>query len=491
MVQDAVTVPNEAPVDVASQVSQILRYRSHPVAFVKEVLGVVPDEEGKGGIEDYQEDILQAAADYDRVAIHTGHGVGKTALAAWLVLWFIFCWGPCKVVTTAPSWRQVEDLLWAEVHKWVRRAKLKELLGWEWDFKLLDTRLEILQEWYATGEASDDPQKMEGYHAQALLYVFDEAKAIPDGVFESTEGALTGENSKWIQISTPGKKQGYFYKACSGQLAGWKVFHVNGLDSRRVSKAWAEAREKDWGKDSAVYVNRVLGMFADSDDDTLLPLDWLVEAADNRARVSRTTPKVIAVDVANQGNDETVISFREGLYIHDQEMYKKMRNPTLVRLLIQRIRDLQPEFVVIDANGVGAGTYDDLLGEQAEGNIPYTVTLIPFMGASKPSDTNQFLNRRAELWWHLRMIMQPTGFPPGIPNDLVLHAQLNGIRYFSNQKELIQIESKETTRRRGEASPDRADSLALLFAGELPDIEVDEEFVGHTITVTSTRRAHG
>lgn len=466
---------------IIPQVARLIELRHDPVQFVERVLQVRP--------EDYQRTALQAVADYPRVAVHTGHGVGKTAFASWVMIWFTFVWGPCKVVTTAPSWRQVEDLLWSEVHKWVRQAKLEEELGWVWPFKLLDTRLEIQQDWFATGEASDEPVKMEGYHAPNMMYIFDEAKAVPDPTFEAAEGALTGEHSKVVMISTPGGTSGQFFRVCTGVEPGYKVFHVDGENSNRVSKTWVRARSAGWGRESSLFKQRVNGLFADAEDDTVVFTSWVLEASGQRPSVPKTRPHVISGDIANRGSDETVLSIRHGNYIFDQKILRDARTPGIVRTLMDMIKDHDADEVVIDANGWGAGVYDDLVDLQNSGKIPYTCNIIGFMAGEKSSDTRAFINRRAELWWQTRLMLQPHS-NIGLPDDQELHDQLTNIKYNVNDKDLIQIESKEKMRKRGVASPDRADSITLLWAGDLPPIDADEkQYEGHTIAVAGVRRA--
>ncbi|MEK0326322.1 MAG: hypothetical protein QQN63_11530, partial [Nitrosopumilus sp.] len=424
--------PNVA--DLAPQVAKILQFRNDPSRFVHRVLGVENPEP-------YQLEILEAVASHDRVATHTGHGVGKTALAAWAVIWFMFTWGPCKVPTTAPSWRQVEDLLWAEVHKWIRKAKLEEELGWRWPYKLLDTRLEIMQDWYATGEASDVPEKMEGYHAPALLFVVDEAKAVPDPTFESIEGALTEENAKELLISTPGDESGFFYKVCSGDIPGWFVKHVNGEDSPRVTQGWVDRQKAQWGEDSPSYKRRVQGLFSSSEDDTVIHGDWITKAA--ARSVVGSGQKVLGADIGNRGGDDTVLTTRHGPLVHPQVVLRRARTGEIVRTIVALWEDERHDVIVIDANGVGAGVYDDLTDEQAKGKIPYTVEIIPFLGSEKSSDIRAYLNRRAEVWWATRVKFQPTLGFLGIPDDRVLREELISQKYLINTKEQIQIESKE------------------------------------------------
>ncbi len=127
----------------------------------------------------------------------------------------------------------------------MHNAKLEEI-GWVFPYKMLTTRLEIDPEWYATGEATDDPVKLEGYHAPHILYIADEAKAVPDANFDSMSGGTTAEESKFVLLSTPGGTVGKFYRVCTErEEAGyWHVHHVNAEDSPRVSKSFIEGRKR-------------------------------------------------------------------------------------------------------------------------------------------------------------------------------------------------------------------------------------------------------
>ena len=191
-------------------------YRADPVAFVHDCFRWRGDE----GPAPYQEEILAAAPERRRIAVRGPHGLGKTALASWFVLWFALTrdgddW---KIPTTASAWRQLTHYLWPEIRKWAR------LLRWDRiDRSTFDYRTELLQRnlKLSTGEAfalaSDQPALIEGARADSLAYVFDESKSIPAAVFDAAEGAFsgvgedTGNEAFALAISTPGEPRGRFY----------------------------------------------------------------------------------------------------------------------------------------------------------------------------------------------------------------------------------------------------------------------------------------
>jgi hypothetical protein len=293
------------------------------------------------GATDYQSRILTALHDEHRAAVRSLHGAGKTTTAALAVLWFAITRDAAgidwKVVTTAGAWRQLERYLWPEIHLWARRIRW-ELVGRE----PFDTRSELLvitlklTYGQASAGASDDPALLESAHATNLLLVIDESKSIPAGVFDALEGAMSGTGEAFaLATSTPGPPSGRFYEIHQRKagLTDWQTFHVtleDAIAAGRVDAGWALQRALQWGDTSAVYLNRVLGEFATSDEDGVIPLAW-VEAAIERhrewedARASdehalHVAPAigspVIGVYVARSGTDKTVLAFRRGSARH-------------------------------------------------------------------------------------------------------------------------------------------------------------------------------
>lgn len=430
----------------SQQIKNLHKGMNDPLWFVKTVIRVRE-------VFDYQAEVLKAIAKSKKVAWRSGHGVGKTSTAAWVVLWFLFTRPHSKVITTASSWRQVSKQLWPEIHLWARQADWSSI-GLDKDrFEMLNLMIKLEQDWFATGEASDEPAKMEGFHAPSLLYVIDEGKSVPDLTYEAIEGALTnsrGEAKQLIISTPPPQMAGYFYDVFSRKRAGYQLFHTRCQDSPLVSKDWIEERKNEWGEDSPVYQTRVLGEFSESGEDLLIPLRWIEAAVEKLVEEGQ---KEIGADVARFGDDKTVFCLRVGKKVDKIVQFGKEDTMSIVGRLKTLIDERKPSVVRIDEIGVGAGVVDRLKeqGYEIEGvNV-----------GEKASNSEKFINLRAEVYWGLRERFQQGDI--SIPNDDDLIAQLSNIKYKYTSRGQLQIESKEEMKKRGLKSPDKADALVLAF----------------------------
>ncbi|GAA2308676.1 hypothetical protein GCM10010149_68490 [Nonomuraea roseoviolacea subsp. roseoviolacea] len=246
-----------------------------------------------------------------------------------------------KVLTTASAWRQLSVYLWPEIHKWARRIRW-DVLGrpaFSEVSELLTLNLKM-HHGAASAVASSKPELIEGAHADSLLYWIDEAKVVPNGTWDAIEGAFSGDRSDGLPeafalaVSTPGPPTGRFYdihRRAPG-LEDWWARHVTleeAIAAGRISREWAEQRRRQWGEDSALFANRVLGDFHASDEDSVIPLAW-VEAAVERwhawndaGRSPLEGKRVRGVDVARAGGDSTVIAHRLGSCIAELEVHDR------------------------------------------------------------------------------------------------------------------------------------------------------------------------
>jgi len=353
-----------------------------PVAWVNDVVDFGPEPDA--GLAPYQEEILGAVPDRKRVAARGPHGLGKSAMAALALLWFASTreaaridW---KVITTASAWRALSIYLWPEVRKWSRRLRW-EVLGrspYSEITELLMLNLKLVHG-AASAVASNKAELIEGAHADSLFYLIDEAKIVPDPTWDAIEGAFSGGRTEGLPeafalaISTPGPPAGRFYdihRRAPG-LEDWWVRHVTlaeAVAAGRISPEWAEQRARQWGRDSAMYANRVLGEFHASDEDAVIPLAW-VEAAIERwhewndsGRPPLTGKRFTGVDVARTGADSTVFAHRHGpgilrLETHDREDTMQ----TTARVQAATGEDEEDQALpVVDSMGVGGGVVDRL-----------------------------------------------------------------------------------------------------------------------------------
>jgi hypothetical protein len=215
-----------------------------------------------------QDEIIRELYGHRRVAVQSSHGAGKTAVAAAIVEDFMRL-GPCRVVTTAPTWFQVETLLWAEIHRRVREARVP------WQTRPNKTTWKIRDNWAAYGLSPKEPERFQGHHGRRVLLVVDEASGVEEEIFEAGQGFLTGHDSYVLYISNPTKMSGAFYRACQPD-SGFHHVKISTFDTPYFtgeevaedtlrslpSQGWVNGRVDEWGEDDPRYRVRVLGEFA-------------------------------------------------------------------------------------------------------------------------------------------------------------------------------------------------------------------------------------
>jgi len=457
-----------------------LTYRDNPVAFVHDCFDW-PDGEGPT---EYQDEILAELLIRKRVAVRSPHGAGKTSLASWVALFFSLTrdvdtdW---KVPLTASAWRQLSHYLLPELHKWARRLRWEKIGREPFNNR---TELMKLSLQLSTGEAfalsSNDPNSIEGAHAQSIYYIFDESKAIPPGIFDSVEGAFASPDtaeSFALAISTPGATNGRFYEICS-RAAGysdWWVRHVTleeAIKAGRISRKWAEQRALQWGEDSAIYKNRVLGEFAAQDETGVIPLAW-IEAANRRWEDWRDEGfpghlTTIGADVGGggEGGDASVMALvYNKVRVKELRKYARANDPhTATMEFAGRLSGAAGNALIIpDAQGIGAGVYNRLA--EAGRNVA------PFI-ASAGTDLRDisgelgFVNWRSAMWWVGREMLDPgNGFNVCLPPDDDLTGDLCAPKYRVVSGARYQIESKDAIRKRIHRSTDSADAVLQALVG--------------------------
>lgn len=434
----------------------------------------------------YQLDNLRALVEYSRLCVRGPHGLGKTTTEAWAILWFALTrdmagedW---KIPTTASAWRQLTKYLWPEIHKW------SKLLRWDMIGRDPFTKLELmtltlkLKHGEAFAVASSDPATIEGAHADQLLYIYDEAKAIPAKTYDATEGAFsgagedTGNEAFALASSTPGEPSGRFYeiqKRAKG-LEDWHAVYVkleDTIKAKRVSVEWADQRKRQWGEDSAVYLNRVLGEFASSDEDGVIPLGW-IELANERWLNLLDEGKIVdgalvgaelesvGVDVATTGKDKTVIARRFSAVIAELRHTTKEDTMETTGRVIAATAGTRATRVV-DVLNMGKGVVDRLR-EQGKSVVAFNAAA----GSKKRDSTNEFgfVNCRAAAWWNLRELLSPESLAEvALPPDDLLIGDLAAPRYKVMSGGNIQIESKDDIKKRIGRSTDDGDAVIQAF----------------------------
>ena len=396
-----------------------------------------------------------------RVSIRSGHGVGKTAFEAWTVIWFLICYFPCKVPCTAPTGHQLNDILWAEISKWLRvlRARMPFLGNWlEWTAEKVVLK-DAPQECFAVARTSrpENPEALQGFHAENILFLIDEASGVPDEVYQVAEGALSSEGAFVLMAGNPTRTQGYFYDSHHKMRSSWAALHVDGEQCRRVSRQFISDMEKKYGRESSIYKIRVRGIFAGSPDG-VIPLD-IIEPAKAR-EVKPHGPIRWGLDVARFGDDLTALAKRHGNSLLEKVKVwggkDTMQTAGLLKLEYDNAK-VKPEAICIDVIGLGAGVVDRC----KELKLP----VIGINVAESPAVQDQYMRLRDELWFRARDWFYGRDVRMVDDEDLIGELTLPTFKVLSTGKK--QVESKDEIKKRA-ASPDRADAFCLTFADGVP-----------------------
>lgn len=446
--------------DIEKMARSLKQYIDAPDKFANDVLGVVPDA--------WQAEALQAMGNHSRVAIRSGHGVGKTALEAWVCLWFLFTRPYPKIPCTAPTQRQLYDILWPEISKWMERSEVLKAI-FEWKQTKVAARF-APERWFATARTASKPENMAGFHEDHILFICDEASGIDDRIYETIEGALTSADAKLLLCGNPTRNAGVFKRAFFEDRDLYYTQKISCLDSERVTDEYSQLLIRQYGMDSDVVRVRVLGEFPKAEPDGLIALE-LVEAAMMRDTlnddVKQSNTVFIGADIARFGDDETVICSRIGGRVLDITHYNKRDTmETVGRILDTATRIMaaygkQKAAIYVDDDGVGGGVTDRLREVVYERGL--NATVYDCHNGGKANDSGHYANWATESWDLLRQ-----RFAAGtiqLPQDDELAAQLSMRKYKVNSKGQMLLEEKSIYKKRTRRSPDRADALVLAFAG--------------------------
>lgn len=435
----------------------------------------------------WQSEGMQAVADLDRLrrgespqvnpdgrrrfSVVSGHGTGKTHWCAKMMHWWNFTRRgliPC----TAPKEGNLANRLWPEFRR-ITAGALPEYR------RLIKAdRLRITwggdPDWCALVETAAQPENLAGYHAAHLLFLVEEASGVPELMFPVIEGALSTEDAVLIMIGNGVRNEGTFYDSHAKESTRRKFWtrKVGYLDSPRVSRQWALDMIERYGEGSPVVKVRVLGEFADTEADQLIPLSWLSGALGREWEPDGTHPHTrVTVDVADGGVDFTVVTvakmFGSLTVFEAQETFNfpPSESPILAADAAERIyRSWGADSVVVDALGVGAGTAGELMRRG--------LNVIAYKGGAASDDPGRWRNRRAESYMVLRDQLRDgkVAFAEGFPAWDHLCAEVCSVRTRPGQERVEELETKESMRRRGVKSPDRADGLAMCFMDHRPAV---------------------
>jgi hypothetical protein len=423
-----------------------------------------PDDWARGVLEEIGEKLrtgeINSTSEAIQIAVASGHGIGKSALVSWLVLWAMCTREDTKGVVTANTDNQLRTKTWAEVSKWYRLCICKH-----W-FKLTATSIfstdpEHEKSWRIDmiPWSAGNTEAFAGLHNQGnrILIVFDEASAIDDVIWEVTEGALTDEDTEiiWVAFGNPTQNIGRFRECFRRYRHRWSCRQVDSRTVRITNKDQLAKFVADYGEDSDFVKVRVRGMFPKASAKQFIGTDSVDEAQKRVLREEQYSfaPVIITCDPAWEGDDELVIAKRQGLNFKVLRVIEKNDNDIHVAQILAGLEDQhEADAVFIDAGyGTGIVSAGRTMGRNWD--------LVWFAGASSNPGC---LNKRAEIWQATKQWLEDGGAID--PTDQVLYNDLISPQTVPRNDGKIQLESKKDMKARKLPSPGRADALALSFA---------------------------
>lgn len=444
---------------------KMIAYRTDPALWIKDVMGKE--------LWSRQGEIAMSIVDNKRTAVKSSNSVGKSYLAAMLVCWWVSVYpeNQTLAITTASTGPQVHKVLWRYIRQFHTEYNLKGYvtMGSEWktdDGTLLG---------FGRKPDGDDVTGFQGYHADYILVIADEAGNIPEPLFAGFEAVTVNDTSRVLAIGNPDVHGSYFHSIFKKpkEQSVWERMTISSFDTpaftgepvpqtildNLASKQWVADRAKEWGTDSPRYQAKVLGEFADQSEATLFSQTTINTGIDTELDPDNLVPIHLGVDIARFGTDFSTVYSCQGGKIRKVAHWSFTDTVESANRILHWAFELNATEVRIDGVGIGAGVLD-MVTRRSEGRFE----AIGIVGNAMPPDNDKWLNARAYFYDDMRERMR-NGKLDIDPEDTTLQDELGIIEYkFSKQRGALQIESKDDMKTRGVKSPDFADAAMYSCA---------------------------
>lgn len=395
------------------------------------------------------------------VSIMAGKGLGKDAVASWIIIWFMCCFPYCKIPCVSVSADQLTKVLWSEIGKWLQHSLAAQWLTLQNDKLFFNQVKDDMKgkRWFAFPKTANPKSSLEeqvetlsGIHEDYVMILIDEASGIPDPVFDPLEGTLTQPCNFVFMIFNPTRSKGYAIDSQYKDNDYWITQRWDAEKSEIADPQIIERTKEKYGIDSTPYRVRISGLPPLVDEHTLFPMDWIMDAVNRDIQPLEKDPVVKGLD-CGAGGDNSIIITRKGGKVFS---VKRMTTPDSQILINWAGSDFIAEngdILRVDNIGIGWAVYGglfDRLGSKVESAD----------SRKQASNTDKYYNKRAEMYWTLR-----DKFEKGlisIPDDPDLIDELSVIKA-TYEKGKIKIVEKAKIKQELGHSPDAADALALSY----------------------------
>jgi len=458
-----------------------LEDKTGPDEWQADILGYIRDQLkwGELGLEDCVNLVIQ-------LAVASGHGIGKSALVAWIILWGLSTFPDTRGVVTANTETQLRTKTWPELSKWYHLFHAKKA------FVLTATAIHsVLPDHERTWRidiipwSESNPEAFAGLHNQGkrIVIIYDEASAIADKIWEVTEGAMTDEGTQiiWAGFGNPTRNTGRFRECFRKFRHRWATLHVDGRTAKMTNKDKIDQWIADYGINSDFVKVRVLGQFPESSDRQFIPSNLAEDGRTRNLNASQYNfaPIILGVDPAWTGGDETVIYMRQGLRAKKLFSCPKNDNDVYIANVVARFEEeLKADAVFIDL-GYGTGIYS--VGKTLKRNWQ----LVAF-GSASPDPG--YANLRSYMWGQGKQWLSEGG---AYGDEQQLYDDMIGPETLPRLDGKIALESKQDMKDRSIPSPNYADALFLTFAmpvGKRAADNCNKDKQGNLIAKTKVRR---
>lgn len=439
---------------------------------------------------DKQKQIIVSVRDNARTAVTACHAIGKTYLAASVIVQYLYCNPDSIVILTAPTWRQVSEAVWREVRELHSRCKID--LGGR---PQVVPRLELGPRWFALGFSATEPENLQGFHSKKILVIIDEASGVASKLFKGIRGLLASGDTRLLLLGNPTKPFGEFYDAFHGSRQMYQTFQVSAWDTPNlapirdecmaaspaerlkilraapcprpylIKPSFVADAEEEFGIDSDYYRVRVLGQFPRGGEAQLIPL-YQTEEACNRYEELVTSgrgwwlpqnfevyPESVygGLDVARFGANRSALALQSEGQCGLLQSWQGLDTVELVSAVEPICSQFRVHQLQIDETGLGGGPLDNARRWAAETNA------VGYLSGGRADNPVRFANRRAESFWGLRERHADGSIC--YPRSQRIQGQLSTIEYDHRPSRQIFIKSKSDMLE----SPDEADALAMAF----------------------------
>jgi hypothetical protein len=399
-----------------------------------------------------------------RIGIASGHGIGKGALSAWIIQWYMTCRPRPQIVVTANTQSQLLTKTWRELAKWHNLSLFQSWFAWT---KTGYFKRGAEESWFAAAIPWNEnkAEAFQGAHDKYVLILEDEASAIPDTIHDTIEGSMTTPQALWLKFGNPTRNTGRFKEIFAGGRFAhrWWTRQIDSRTCKKADQAQIAQWIADYGDDSDFVRVRVKGIFPRAGSTQFIGDDLIQRAKDRERVVDATAPVVMGVDVARFGDDRSVIVVRKGPQLLHKRGYREKSTVDVAGYVVEGMGAYKPQAVFIDTDGVGGGVYDIVV------SLGYEKVHEVHSGAVA-RDTMHYANKRAEMWAGVKAWLEHRGQLSADDTEVI--GELTGIEYGYDLKGRLQMEQKKDMKARGLASPDEADALVMTFAAVVAPLDL-------------------